>query len=134
MITMVEWDIVKNLMKSFPRSYIIATGDGEAEFIAHRESNTYFRLIDCYTEFDVKCKVLEWLSRAAFKTAPFHSDRKNKEFNKFILDGVNDYLGTSFTKNDMDIIYTYLGNNCNRKKTVEFILSDYDMSILSDKE
>ena len=127
---MVEWNIIKELIKAFPRSYIIATGDGEAEFIAHRESNTYLRLIDCYTEFDVQCKVLEWLSRAAHKTAPFNSDRKNKKFNKFMLDGINNYLGTNFTEDDMDIIYTYLGNRCNHKRTVEFILSGYDMAVL----
>ena len=117
-------------MKAFPRSFIIATGEGEAEFIAHREANTYFRLIDCFTEFDVKCKVLEWFSRAAHKTAPFNSDRKNKEFNKFILDGINRYLDTNFTEDDMDIIYTYLGNRCNHERTVRFIESGYDMSVL----
>ena len=129
---MVEWDIIKKLMKAFPRSYIIATGDGEAEFIAHRESNTYFRLIDCNNEFDVQCKVLEWLSRAAYKTAPFGSDRKNREFNKFILDGINSYLGKSFTFDDMEIIYTYLGNRCNHERTVNFIKSGYDMAILKE--
>ncbi len=131
---MVEWNITQRLMKAFPRSFIIANGDGEAEFIAHRESSTYFRLVDCYTEFDVQCKVLEWLSRAAHKTAPFNSDRKNKEFNKFILNGINNYLGTNFTEDDMDIIYTYLGNHCNHKKTVKFILSGYDMAALKGGE
>ena len=127
---MVEWDIIKKLMKAFPKSYIIAAGGDEAEFIAHRESNTYFRLIDCYTEFDVQCKVLEWLSRAAHKTAPFNSNRKNKEFNKFILDGINKYLGTTFTVEDMDEIYGYLGNRCNHEKTIKFIESGYDMAVL----
>jgi len=129
---MVEWNIIQKLMKAFPRSFIIATGEGEAEFIAHREANTYFRLIDCFTEFDVKCKALEWFSRDAHKTAPFNSDRKNKEFNKFILDGINRYLDTNFTEDDMDIIYTYLGNRCNHERTVRFIESGYDMSVLEE--
>ena len=129
---MVEWEIIKKLMKAFPRSFIIATGDGEAEFIAHREANSYFRLIDCYTEFDVKCKVLEWLSRDAHKTAPFNSERRNREFNKFILNGINSYLETSFTFDDMDIIYTYLGNRCNHNRTEKFINSGYDMGVLNN--
>ena len=129
---MVEWDIIKKLMKAFPRSCVIATGDGEAEFIAHREANSYFRLIDCNNEFDVQCKVLEWLSRDAHKTAPFNSDRKNRKFNKFILNGINSYLNTNFTEDDMDIIYTYLGNRCNHKRTVEFINSGYDMGVLNN--
>ena len=131
---MVEWNIAQRLMKAFPRSFIIANGDGEAEFIAHRESNTYFRLVDCYTEFDVQCKVLEWLSRAAHKTAPFDSDRKNKKFNDFIREGINDYLGTKFTFEEMEEIYTYLGNRCNHKKTVRFIEGGYDMAILKGGE
>ena len=78
--------------------------------------------------------MLEWLSRAAYKTAPFNSNRKNKEFNKFILDGINSYLVTTFTEDDMDIIYTYLGNRCNHKRTVEFILSGYEMAVLEAGE
>lgn len=32
----------------------------------------------------------------------------------------------------MEKIYTYLGNACNHKKTLKFIESGYDMSILKD--
>lgn len=34
-------------------------------------------LVDCETELDVKCKVLEWFSRGAYKTEPFHFDAEN---------------------------------------------------------
>ena len=122
---MVDSLITRKLARAFPNSFI----NTALEFIAHKEANEYFRLEDCENEFDVKCKVLEWLSRGAYKTCPFNSNIKNKKFHNFMLNGVNDFLGTDFTKDDMEIIYTYLGNRYNHERTVEFINSGYDMSI-----
>lgn len=124
-----DWKTIKKLMDCFPNSFINHLG----EIIVHRKSNTYFNLMNCETEFDIKCKVLEWLSRASYKTCPYGSDRKSKEFHKFIRDGVNRYLGTDFSEDDMDLIYTYLGNECNHEKTVRFIKSGYDMEILNNE-
>ncbi len=122
---MIEWKIVQKLMNSFDRSFINQNG----EFIAHREANQYFLLHNCESELDVKCKVLERLSRAAHKTAPF-GERKNRQFHEFMLNGINTFLGTSFTPDDMELIYTYLGNACNHEKTIRFIESGYDFAVL----
>ena len=122
---MVDSLITKKLALAFPKSFI----NTALEFIAHKEANEWFRLEDCENEFDVKCKVLEWLSRGAFKTCPFNSNIKNEKFHNFMLNGINDFLGTDFTEDDMEIIYTYLGNRCNHERTVKFINSGYDMSI-----
>lgn len=123
---MISWDLVTKLMSCFPNSVI----NHNAEFIAHIKSNTYFILKDCNSEMDVKCKVLEWLSRPAYKTEPFNSKRSNDEFHRFILKGVNQFLDTDFKEGDMELIYTYLGNACNHKKTIMFIESNYDKSVL----
>lgn len=122
---MVSWELYLRLMHCFPNSIINSQG----EFIAHIEANQYFRLTDCSTEMDVQCKVLEWLSRGAYKTAPF-GERKNKVFHAFMLNGINQFLGTSFTEEDMEQIYTRLGNRCNHGLTVRFVESGYDMSLL----
>ena len=127
---MVEWSLIQKLMNCFQRSVINQRG----EFIAHDKANEYFILHNCETELDVKCKVLEWFSRGAYKTEPFARESKNREFHEFMLNGINDFLGTDFTENDMEIIYTYLGNACNHPKTIRFIKSGYDMSILPKKE
>ena len=79
---------------------------------------------------DVKCKVLEWLSRPASKGQPFKSDRANEKYQQYMLDGINKYLGTNFSHDDIDEVYTYLGNCCNHKKTLLFIGSGYDVRIL----
>ncbi len=33
---------------------------------------------------------------------------------------------------EMQEIYTYLGNDCNRKKTIRFIESNYDLGVLTE--
>lgn len=125
-----KYEMGKRLMRAFPNSFINYQG----EFIAHRYANEYFILDNCQTELDVKCKVLEWFSRGAHKTAPYRGAKKNQEFHNFMLSGINAFLGTEFDENDMDIIYTYLGNACNHKKTIRFIESGYDMGILGRAE
>lgn len=124
-----DWQLITRLMHCFPRSFINQNG----EFIAHAETNQYIILYNCKTELDVKCKVIEWFSRAACKTWPFDSPRRNKKFQQFMLNGVNEFLGTSFTAEEMEQIYTYLGNACNHEKTVRFIESGYDMRMLEDR-
>lgn len=122
-------NIVHRLAHAFPDSVI----NGNFEFIAHVEANEYFISRDCKTELDIKCKVLEWLSRGAHKTCPFNSNIKNERFHNFMLNGINDFLGTDFTEDDMETIYTYLGNRCNHALTVEFVESGYDMAVLVER-
>lgn len=125
---MVGKEVTRKLARAFHGGFI----NYNLEFIAHEEANEYFRLEDCETEFDVKCKVLEWLSRGAYKTCPFNSNIKNERLHNFMLNGINDFLGTDFTEADIETIYTYLGNRCSHKKTVRFIESGYDMSVLEE--
>ena len=123
---MIEWKYISKLMNSFPHSFINQHG----EFIARRESNAYFRIDNCESEMDIKCKVLEWLSREAHKGVPFRSEARNKCYRDLLTRDINHYLGTSFSEKDMDVIYTYLGNSCDHEKTKRFVCSGYDMSIL----
>ena len=67
-----DWELIQRLMNCFPSSFINQQG----EFIAHKEANQYFILRNCENEMDVKCKVIEWFSRAAFKTEPFRTVKK----------------------------------------------------------
>ena len=121
-----KYEMLKKLMNCFPNSFINSSG----EFIAHH-TGEYFIFENCKTELDVKCKVLEWFSRAAFKTEPFNTNHKNERFHQFMLDGINKFLGTNFTQADMEDIYTYLGNAIKHQKTIEFIEGGYDMSFFN---
>lgn len=122
-----DWKLIQKLMNCFPESFINQRG----EFIAHEKANMYFILKDCKNELDVKCKVLEWLSRS-YKTNLYCTKQKNDEFHKFMFDGINEFLGTDFDTMDMEQIYTYLGNAYNHEKTIMFIESGYVMSVLTE--
>ena len=124
-----KFEMAMKLMSCFPGSFINYLG----EFIAHREADVYFNFEICRGEIDVKCKVLEWLSRAAYKTEPYSGKLSNNQFHAFMRAGINDFLGTNFNLDDMEIIYTYLGNQCNRPLTIKFIESGYNMEILKER-
>ena len=126
----IDWDIIDRLTRAFPNGFI----NGQGEFVAHR-TGEYFMLRNCETELDIKCKVLEWFSRAAFKSEPYRSKAKNDEFHAFMLNGINQFLGTRFTEDDMEYIYTYLGNAIKHDKTVEFITeAHYNMGFFRQFE
>lgn len=122
-------EYVKDLLELFPNSFI----NEEQEFIAEPRTNLYFLLSNCNSLLDIKCKILEWFSRDAFKSRPFRSDLQNKEYQDNIREKINEFLGTDFTREEMTDIYSKLGNNINRKLCIEFIESGYNMELLDVK-
>jgi len=127
---MVDFSEVVKLMRCFPGSFVNAGGD----LVVHRKANEYFNVLHCETVTDLQCKALEWFSRGASKGQPYGSERANEEFRRFMRRGINCYLGTKLGEEEFDIIYTYLGNACNHKRTVQFIASGYDVQMLTAKE
>ncbi|WP_272032928.1 hypothetical protein [Oceanobacillus kimchii] len=85
--------------------------------------NIYFRLDDVETELDLKCKVLAWLSRPSCKGVSIYWQRRIRNL-------INEFLGTNFTHYEMEEIYTYLGNDVNRQKSIKFIESNYNLGVL----
>lgn len=124
---MIDFNDIVWLMGCFEGSFINQHG----EFIANKKCNAYFNLTACRDMMEVKCKVLEWLSRSASSALAYSSDRRNKKMWDEMRKGINDFLGTSFTHEDMEEIYTYLGNCVNRPKTIRFIESGYDLAVLA---
>lgn len=116
------------LFCAFPECFL----NQHQELIVHKASNTYICLSDCRNSIDIKCKVLEWFSRPASKGQPYRQEWRNRKFRKFMLDGINNFLKTDFTEDEMEIIYQYLGNAINHDKTLRFIKSGYDLSVLED--
>lgn len=126
----VNQEIIDSLLECFPSSFI----NDHEEFIAYPRTNLYFILGNCENLLDVKCKVLEWFSRDCFKSMPFRSNWRNEEYHKLILERVNEFLGTDFTEEDMEIIYQHLGNAIKHKLTIKFVESDYDLTVLKEKQ
>jgi acetyltransferase-like isoleucine patch superfamily enzyme len=119
---MINLSDVKSLMHAFPGSYL----NGNLEFIPVRKGGLWFSIYDCSTSFDLKAKVLEYLSRC-YKTEPYSTKRNNDIYVAKMLEGINTYLGTNFSLDDMETIYTYLGNGCNHERTIRFLSSGMNM-------
>lgn len=114
-------DIRNRFGAAFPKFFI----NHNLEVIVHPRRNTYFLLNGVDTEKDLIAKILEWLSREAAKSV-------SRESQRYHLSGINTFLRANFTQDEMREIYTYLGNCCNHQKTIRFIDSGYDLSVLSE--
>lgn len=115
------------LLNAFPESWF----NDRDEFIAHTRSNTYFMFCNCDTPLDVECKILEWFSRPAHKGMPYSQEWRNRKFREFMLNGINNFLDTSFNLDSMEEIYCALGNAINHEKTIKFVESGYDFEVLN---
>lgn len=58
---------------------------------------------------------------------------RNRQYQDSVLMRINICLGTSFTREEMMMIYQRLGNCCNHKLTMKFVSSGYDMKLLEEK-
>lgn len=116
------------LLKAFPGSFI----NERDEFIARPRTNQYIVLQDCETPEDIEAKVLEWFSRPAFKTEPYSQAWRNRKFHAFMREGVNNFLDTDFSEDDMAAIYQSLGNRINHTMTMGFIAHDMDIGWLKE--
>lgn len=113
-------ELVDKALSYFPKSFV----NSYNELIFEPKNNLYFRLEDVESELDFKCKLFAWLSRPISKGLNPHWSRK-------VLKSFNWLLGTSFTKEEMRLIYIYLGNGVNKSLCVEFVKSNYDLSLLN---
>ena len=112
-------DCLDKVTEIFPKSFIHPRNP---ELIIEPKNNIYFRLDNIENETEFKCKMIEFLSRPAHKGL-------SQKWQSIIRKGLNRFLSTNFNVNELETIYTYLGNCCNREKTLKFINSNYDMSI-----
>lgn len=123
-------DEIFTVMKCFPNSFI----NSNAEVILSGKGNVYFDSKVCYDKKDVACMLLEWCSRPIAKGVPYTSTKRNKEWQEGLLNGLNCYLGTQFSLEDMYYIYQELGNGVNANLTKEFVESNYDLSLIYNKQ
>lgn len=127
---MVNQEVLKDLFAAFPDAII----NHNLEFIADPTPrvNSYFRLDNIETREEAIAKVLEYLSREAYKSLHYNTEKRNHQVHDYHLRGINAFCGTAFTEDNIDIIYTHLGNGCNRPKTLKFIRSGYDLTVLTE--
>lgn len=92
--------------------------------------NAYFRLEDCENEFNLKKKIIQWLSRECCKSQ--HSNIYDKYIHEYFRDRCNKLLNINFNEQQWLDIYTKFGNCCHEKLCIEFIKSGFDLNLLGD--
>jgi len=110
---------LKNVKPFFPGAFIYGT----EELILERKTNTYFSLVDVKSDLNFDCKMLEWLSRAAYKGTTLYWQR-------WFLRGLTSYFRQPWSREDMGLIYQKLGNGVNRDLCERFIVSRFDLDVL----
>lgn len=118
-------DIIE-LIKSFPGCFITQ----ENELIIHKKMNIFIMMDNIKTKRQLAANMLQWLSREASESYHYSGRKKNDKYRNFVLDGINHFLNTNFTQDDMRIIYCNLGGGANRDLAFKFIDSGYDFRII----
>lgn len=113
----------RKIRAAFPAAFVNMYN----ELILIPKANTYIMLNQVRDERDFKAAVLEDCSRNAFKAC----SRKLQDEH---LDGINKLLDTKFTRDDMELIYTYLGNGIQHDLCLRFVESGYDLEVLREDE
>lgn len=120
-------ELLKEIMKTFGKSFINASN----KLILDEKVNVWFSLEDIESDFELKCKLIEYVSRAANKTEPYRVPKLNNNYQRRNLENINYILETKFTHDEMRRIYIRLGNGVNQSLTIKFINSGYDMETLN---
>lgn len=118
---------ILKLMKCFPGSSINSDG-----YLLLNKQRSGFSVADIESEEDLKCKLLESVSRDACKTMVYQQHIRNVRFWNRTRKSINQYLQTNFSDDDMLDIYQHLGNGIRHKLTKEFVQSKYDLKLIKE--
>lgn len=120
--------IVAKAMRLFQGSFI----NHNNELIMIPKFNVYTCLGDVETEADFKVKMCEYFSRDCCCALRYeYSKRLNDCYSKNLA-VFNEICGTSLTLEDMEWVYSKLGNGCNRPLARKFVESGFDMDVLKE--
>lgn len=90
------------------------------EVILFKKSNRFFITSNIKNAKELKCKVLEWACATSYVY---------KKEAYLMRIGVNRFLGTNFSKEDIYKIAYHISCGCNRNLTMKFIDSGYNLKI-----
>ena len=104
---------ILKLMECFPGSSISSKG-----YLLLNKQRSGFFIADIESEEDLKCKLLEYVSRDACKTMVYQQHVRNVRF------------WNKTRKN----IYQYLCNGMRHKLTKEFVEGGYDLKLIKEAQ
>ena len=110
---------LQKIYNAFPKAFI----NRHNEMIIYPRENTYFLLDNVNDKLELDCKVLEYCSRQASKGM-------SRTSQKYHFEGIERYFERSFTKEQMEAIYTLLGNGIHRELCKKFINENFNFELL----
>lgn len=116
----------KRIMKACMRHGFLSFINYNYELILDVKHNFYFRLEDVTSKHDIERKLLSSLSRPSIKGV---KPKRQERYQKLL----NELLETSFTREDLELIYTHIGAGANRPLADRFVESRFDLDILREK-
>ena len=122
-------DFLTSIMSAFPHSFIKYYVNGGFEITLDQQNVLWFSLGEIESDIELKRRFISAVSRC-YKTEPYRNSKRNIEWQQKHMVAFNKVLGTNFTEDDFEYIYTYLGNGCNKPIAIKFIESGYDIDVL----
>ena len=122
---MISDEDLKRLTEAFPHSFI----NTNLEFITNEKTNSYIAL-EGKNLPEVKVSLIEYLSRDACKTMWFRSDKANEIWQDYNREGINKFLGTEYTREDMEFLYQTFGNGVRHNLVTAFVNNGCDINWL----
>ena len=100
------------------------------EIILIPKFNVYTLLDDVETDDDFKVKLCEWFSRDCCCAIRYSQPNRLKRYYQENTEAFNFICGTNFTIEQMQYIYTYLGNGIKHELAKEFVKSGFDLFVI----
>ena len=100
------------------------------EIILIPKFNVYTLLDDVNTDNDFKVKLCEWFSRDCSCALRYSQQKRLNRYYQENTDAFNFICGTNFTIEQMNYIYSYLGNGIKHKLAQRFVSGGFDLSVI----
>lgn len=117
---------VQKALKTLPNSFI----NHNNEIILIPKFNIYTLLDDVETDEDFYVKLCEWFSRSCCCALVYSQQKRLEKYWQDNTNAFNSICGTNFTVEQMDYIYTYLGNGIKHNLAKLFVKSGFDLSVI----
>lgn len=119
---------VRTALKRLKGSFI----NHNNEIILIPKYNVYTLLDDVQTDEDFKVKLCEWFSRDCCCALRYSQKKRLEKYWQENTDAFNFICGTNFTVDDMNNIYTFLGNGIKHTLAQEFVKNGFDLSVIDN--
>lgn len=121
------------LLQSVQKALIMCSGsfiNHNNEIILIPKFNVYTLLNDVQTDDDFKVKLCEWFSRECCCALRYSQKKRLERYWQENTNHFNIICGTNFTVEQMNYIYTYLGNGVKHTVAQKFVENGFDLSII----